>query len=137
MPLTITANSQSRYQGQANSPLTYKITSGSIVAGDMLTGTPSTLATPSSPIGSYPITQGTLAASTNYAISFVPGQVTVLLIPSISVINLGVLAPPQPAGPPFDAGLTLLTSEQVSLMVQSQGSVTLFDNLDIIDEPCE
>jgi len=47
-----------------------------------LTTALATAATATSPAGSYPITQGTLAASPNYRISFVDGVLTVVPPPA-------------------------------------------------------
>src|SRR6202165_3200972 len=65
-PLTVTADAQSRLYGAANPALTY-VSSG-LVNGDALSGSLATLATTTSNVGDYGITQGTLANS-NYAIS--------------------------------------------------------------------
>jgi Repeat of unknown function (DUF5650)/MBG domain (YGX type) len=79
-PLFVTADDQARPLGAANPPLTYEI--GGLVMGDtaagVLTGALATAATPASPAGSYMITQGTLAAHPNYAISFSPGTLTIM-----------------------------------------------------------
>lgn len=79
--LTLTAGSASISQGQAIPTLTY--TPAGFVNGDLpsvLTGAPSitTTATPSSPVGSYPvvITNGTLSAA-NYSFLFVYGVLAI------------------------------------------------------------
>jgi MBG domain (YGX type) len=79
--LTVTAEDASRVYGAANPTLTDTITgfvngdTSTVVSG---TATLSTMATTSSPVGTYPITaaQGTLAAA-NYTFSFVNGTLTV------------------------------------------------------------
>ena len=73
--ITITADSLSKPQGSADPVLSYRLTSGSLVAGDVLTGalTRSTGEIP----GNYSILLGSLAASTNYTLSFVPGTFTI------------------------------------------------------------
>ncbi len=76
-PLTVAADDQSRFVGQNNPPLTYRLTAGTLVNGDSLGGAPATTAGLSSNPGAYAITQGTLAASSNYALAFVPGTLTV------------------------------------------------------------
>jgi hypothetical protein len=80
-PLTVTANNASRVYGQPNPVFTTAI--AGFVAGDtqaVVSGASSlaTTATPSSPVGTYPITPtlGTLAAA-NYTFTFVNGTLTV------------------------------------------------------------
>jgi hypothetical protein len=90
--LTITADNKSKAFGAALPQLTFTPTG--FVNGDtasVLTGAPTlqTTATPSSPVGSYPITgaQGTLAAN-DYAFSFVNGTLTVgKIMPVINWTN--------------------------------------------------
>src|SRR5205807_4631414 len=79
--LTITADNKSKVYGATNPTLTATITG--YVNGDtasVVSGTPalSTGATPSSAVGTYPITaaQGTLGAA-NYTFTFVNGTLTV------------------------------------------------------------
>jgi filamentous hemagglutinin family protein len=77
-PLTVVADNQSRDFGGANPALTYSITSGTLFNGDLLSGSLATGATTSSAAGTYPITEGTLAASANYRITFIDGLLTVV-----------------------------------------------------------
>ncbi len=73
--LTVTADAQSRVYGGGNPALSY-VSSG-LVNGDTLTGLLATTATASSDVGAYAITQGSLAASSNYALSYVGANLTV------------------------------------------------------------
>src|SRR6202041_1834802 len=75
--LTVAANAQTRVYGAANPTLTY--TETGLVNGDTLTGLLATTATViSSVAGSpYAITQGTLAASSNYVLSYTGANLTV------------------------------------------------------------
>lgn len=73
--LSVTADPQNRVLGFANPALTYS--SVGLVNGDVLVGALSTTATTASPIGLYPITQGTLqvtsapgAPSKNYTLTY-------------------------------------------------------------------
>lgn len=75
--LTITADAQTRAYGEANPPLTYSIGGAGLVNGDMLSGALATSATPQSPLGSYAITQGSLTAPANYALSYVGANLVV------------------------------------------------------------
>jgi filamentous hemagglutinin family protein len=76
-PLTITANPQSRTYGNINPALTFGIGGAGLVNGDTLAGALATTATTASNVGSYPITQGTLTASSNYAVNFVGANLVV------------------------------------------------------------
>src|SRR6202451_3579262 len=75
--LTVAANAQSRVYGAANPTLTY--TSTGLVNGDTLTGALATTATVTSSVAGspYAITQGTLAASSNYTLSYTGANLTV------------------------------------------------------------
>jgi hypothetical protein len=71
-PLSVAATPKARVYGAANPTLTYTVSglaNGDTPAG-VLSGALATPATPSSPAGRYPITLGSLAASSNYRISF-------------------------------------------------------------------
>ncbi|SHN13824.1 YDG domain-containing protein, partial [Roseibium suaedae] len=75
--VTVTANNLTRPEDVANPLLTYALTSGSLVAGDSFTGALATSAGLSSPIGTYLISQGSLALNSNYDLTFVPGTLTI------------------------------------------------------------
>ncbi|PWR17904.1 hypothetical protein DKG74_20285, partial [Zavarzinia aquatilis] len=77
-PITVTADAKSRTYGDANPALTYAVTAGSLVNGDALSGALSTSATGASSAGAYAISQGTLAASGNYALTYVGADLTVI-----------------------------------------------------------
>jgi hypothetical protein len=74
-PLTVTANAQGRAYGAGNPTLSY--VSAGLVNGDTLSGGLATSATTASNVGNHGITQGTLAASSNYAITYVGANLTV------------------------------------------------------------
>lgn len=67
--LTVTADAQQKVASQPDPNLTWQVTSGSLVNGDGLTG--GLARSPGEAAGDYAIIQGTLAASANYALSFV------------------------------------------------------------------
>ena len=91
-PLTVTANAQSRLYGTANPTLSYG--SSGLVNGDTLSGLLATSATASSNVGAYAITQGTLAASSNYALSYVGANLTVTAAPLAVTADAQVAAFP-------------------------------------------
>ncbi|WP_221796352.1 beta strand repeat-containing protein [Aquisediminimonas sediminicola] len=89
-PITVSADNLSRAYGDANPQLTYNIIAGNLVNGDRLSGELSSLADLSAAIGTYDITQGTLAASANYQLSFVNGTLTVTVRPiTVTADGLG------------------------------------------------
>jgi filamentous hemagglutinin family protein len=75
--ITVTAGTQSRVYGDANPALTYQVGGSGLVNGDTLSGTLATSATTASNVGVYGINQGTLAASTNYALNYAGANLTV------------------------------------------------------------
>ena len=66
-----------RAYGDANPALTYQVGGSGLVNGDTLSGALATSATTASNVGVYGITQGTLAASTNYALNYASANLTV------------------------------------------------------------
>ena len=76
-PILVTADTLGRAYGQANPALTYTVGGSGLVNGDTLSGALATAALAGSNIGSYAITQGTLAASPNYAMTFAPGVLNI------------------------------------------------------------
>ncbi|WP_161853835.1 MBG domain-containing protein [Bradyrhizobium sp. CCBAU 051011] len=105
--ITVTADAKSRVYGDANPALTYHVGGAGLVNGDTLSGTLVTSATASSNAGDYGITQGTLAASSNYAFTFVGANLTITpaAAPRIPIAELGsyvksrvALRAPQPPG---------------------------------------
>ena len=76
-PITVTATAQSRVYGNANPVLTYTVGGLGLVDNDKLSGALATTANTQSNVGLYNINQGTLAASTNYAFTYVGNKLTV------------------------------------------------------------
>jgi filamentous hemagglutinin family protein len=75
--ITVTATPASRGFGVANPPLGWTVGGAGLVNGDTLSGSLATTATNLSAPGNYAITQGSLTASANYTMSFVPSVLTV------------------------------------------------------------
>src|SRR5207247_1652525 len=73
--VTVTADAKSKTYGDADPALTYQITSGSLVTGDGFTGALGRAAGENG--GSYAIGQGTLALSTNYALTYAGADLTI------------------------------------------------------------
>lgn len=76
-PITVTANNLSRLYGNANPALTFTVGGQGLVNGDQLTGALATTATATTGVGTVAITQGTLAATNNYILTFVNGQLSI------------------------------------------------------------
>jgi hypothetical protein len=78
-PVTVTADALSRIYGAANPALTYS--SAGLIGGDSLSGGLATTAGASSNVGNYAIAQGTVTASSNYALIYVGADLTVTAAP--------------------------------------------------------
>ena len=65
----MTADDKTKVVGAVDPALTYKITSGSLESGDSFSG--ALTRAPGETVGTYAITQGTLTAGGNYALTFV------------------------------------------------------------------
>jgi hypothetical protein len=74
-PITVTADPRSKLIGTADPTLTYSITSGSLAFSDTFTGTLSR--DPGETVGSYAITQGTLALTEDYEITYIGDFLTI------------------------------------------------------------
>ena len=79
--ITVTADATTKVYGNDDPQLTYKVTTGSLITGDSLTGSLSR--TPGGDVGHYPITQGTLTAGSNYELTFVSADLTITPRPII------------------------------------------------------
>jgi len=75
--ITIKADDVTIIQGAAVPTFTYTITSGQLFGDDEITGAPTTAAN-GSKLGTFDITKGTLAVSSNYNLTFAKGTLTVL-----------------------------------------------------------
>jgi lipopolysaccharide export system protein LptA len=75
-PVTVTADNKTKVFGASDPALTYQITSGSLVTGDSFTG--SLTRDPGESIGSYAITKGAVALSSNYNLAFVAGTLKIV-----------------------------------------------------------
>lgn len=80
--ISVTANALSRLYGSSNPALTYTVGGLGLVNGDTLNGALATSANITSGVGTYGITQGTLA-NPNYVISFTGSNLTVTPAPLV------------------------------------------------------
>jgi len=74
-PLTVAADPKSKVYGDSDPTLTWQRTAGTLFGSDSLTGSISRVAGEN--VGAYQIGQGTLTAGSNYAITFVPTNLTI------------------------------------------------------------
>ena len=89
----MTADAKSRAYGDANPALTYQVGGSGLANGDTLSGALATSATSASNVGVYGITQGTLAASTNYTLSSFTGANLTITPRAITVTADARVAP--------------------------------------------
>ncbi|WP_052285885.1 MBG domain-containing protein [Azorhizobium caulinodans] len=125
-PLAVIADNQSRTVGAANPAFTYVIGGRGLVNGDTLTGTLTSPADSNSPAGRYAILQGSLTAPANYALSYVPGTLTVIGTQAV------VSTPQNPTfvetSVPDQVVVTLDTNSLISFIDQREGQQTLEQN---------
>lgn len=74
-PITVTADAKTKIVGQPDPPLTYQITSGSLVSGDAFTGALSRVSGEN--VGPHAIIQGTLALNANYILTYYGANLTI------------------------------------------------------------
>lgn len=74
-PITVTADNKTKVYGENDPGLTYQVTIGSQVNGDVFTG--ELTRDGGKNVGGYAITQGTLSLGDNYAMEFIPGTLTI------------------------------------------------------------
>ncbi|MES2560865.1 MAG: MBG domain-containing protein [Bacteroidota bacterium] len=68
-PITVTANDTTKVYGSADPSLSYVITSGNLVSGDSFSG--SIVRASGENVGKYAISQGSLALSSNYSLTYI------------------------------------------------------------------
>jgi hypothetical protein len=73
--ITVTATPQTKIYGDADPSLTYQVTSGSLALSDVFSGT--LTRAPGNPVGTYAISQGSLSAGGNYALTFIGANLTI------------------------------------------------------------
>jgi N-acetylneuraminic acid mutarotase len=88
-PITVTADAQTKMYGNNDPALTYKVTMGTLVTGDSFTGTLSRAAGNS--VGTYAITQGTLALSGNYGLTYAGAIFTITPAPLVITASSGTM----------------------------------------------
>ncbi|WP_343524609.1 MBG domain-containing protein [Pedobacter sp.] len=140
-PVTVTPNTgQSKIYGNADPALSYTIGGSGLYATDGLTGLLSRAVGES--VGSYAITQGTLAASSNYLLTFTPGKTFDIVPKTITVTAAAksktygdadpaltyTFAPALVTGDSFTGILTRAVGENVGTYPINQGTLALNSN---------
>lgn len=94
--ITVTADELMRIQGLADPALTFTISGSGLASFDTIGGVFAGTLTraPGEEIGSYAISQGTLAANANYTMSFVPGSL--MIVPPRYVVERQALDASRP-----------------------------------------
>jgi len=84
-PVTVAADPKTKAFSASDPAFTYQITSGSLFGADAFTGSLARVAGES--VGSYPITQGTLALDGNYDLMFASSTLTITSATSTITLN--------------------------------------------------
>jgi uncharacterized protein YjdB len=119
-PITVAANSQTKVFGAADPALTYQVTSGSLVASDAFAGALVRVAGEN--VGTYAINQGTLALSSNYALTYVGANLTITQ--ANQTIIFGALAAKTIGDPDFSVSATATSGLAVSFTAAGNCTVT-------------
>jgi autotransporter-associated beta strand protein len=123
--LTVQADDAAKVYGQPVPPLTYRV--GGLVNGDteagVVSGQLTTTASVASPVGAYPILQGTLTANPNYTVSFTPGTLTVTKAPLTVRVDDATRVFNRP-NPPFTAAYEGLLLGDTPAVVRDLNLVT-------------
>jgi uncharacterized repeat protein (TIGR01451 family) len=88
-PVTVTADAKTKVAGEFDPSLTYNITSGSLAFSDAFNG--ALIRDPGEEAGVYAIRQGTLALDSNYTLTYVGANLTILpaSVNTASIANPG------------------------------------------------
>jgi hypothetical protein len=108
-PLTITADAKTKSFGTPDPELTYQVTSGTLVEGDLIIG--SLTRDVGEDLGTYTINRGTLTAGSNYSITYVPSTLTILDTTPPTVVSY--LPSANAVGVDPSSNITVIFSEDV------------------------
>ena len=141
-PVTITADAKSKNFGDADPALTFQITSGSLITPDTFSGSLTRAA--GNNVGTYAITQGTVALNTNYALTYIGANLTINARPVTVTANGGQTKVFGSANPPaytytitsgslvtgdsFSGALTRASGEAVGSYAITQNTLALSSN---------
>lgn len=133
-PITVTADNLTRPFDQPNPPLTFMVTAGNLVTGDVLSGGLATTALVDSPAAAYPITQGALTATSNYVLTFIGGTLVVMPgapVPVVTpLVDFGVspdkYIPPTSTAEISPSSLTACSAADLAAMLERTGNAVIF-----------
>jgi len=145
--ITVTADAQSKVYGETDPALTYLITNGSLAFSDAFTGALTRAGGEN--VGTYTISQGSLALSSNYALTFGGADLTITARPiTVTADNkTKVLNAPDPAltyqitdgtlvaGDGFSGALTRAAGEIVGPYAIQLGTLALGANYHLTFNP--
>lgn len=114
--ITVTADAKSKVYGDNDPALTYQVTAGAVVSPDVFTG--SLVRNPGVNAGAYAITQGTLALSNNYTLTYIPANLTITKADATVSIT--------PYYGMYDGGAHALTGTATGISSENLSSVLLF-----------
>jgi hypothetical protein len=138
--VTITAEAKSKTYGDADPTLTYKITAGSVAPTDTFTGSLTRVA--GTGVGTYAIQQGTVALSSNYDLTYVGANLTIVTraVTITAAAKSKTYGDADPAltysitsgnlitGDGFTGALTRVAGENAGTYAIKQGTVALNSN---------
>jgi hypothetical protein len=139
-PITVMADAKTKFYGDADPTLTYQVTSGSLAFTDAFSGGPSRVT--GETVGSYAIQQGTLALSSNYALTYVAANLTITARPvtvtadaktkfygdADPTLTYQVTSGSLAFTDAFSGGLSRVTGETVGNYAIQQGTLALSSN---------
>jgi uncharacterized repeat protein (TIGR01451 family) len=111
-PVTVTADAKTKVAGESDPSLTYNITSGSLAFSDAFNG--ALIRDPGEEAGVYAIRQGTLALDSNYTLTYVGANLTILP----ASVNTAPIANP---GGPYLGAINTAISFDGSLSSDADG----------------
>lgn len=139
--VTVTADAQTKIYGEADPALTYTV-APALVSGDAFTGTLSRAA--GEDVGTYAITQHTLALNANYVITYTSANFIITKKAVTVTANAGTktygdldpaltytVAPALVSGDVFSGALNRATGEVAGSYAIGQGTLTLSGNYDL------
>jgi hypothetical protein len=138
--VTVTADAKSKVYSEDDPPLTYEITSGSLVSGDAFAGALARVTGEN--VGLYAINKGTLSLTENYTLSYIGANLTITArsVTVTAEAKSKVYGEADPAltyqitsgslaySDAFTGTLTRASGENVGSYAIQQGSVALSDN---------
>lgn len=112
--ITVTADAKSKNESDPDPALTYTITAGALVGTDDFTG--SLTRDPGETIGDYAITQGTLALSSDYTLTYIGANLT--------IVAANTATPTETIVPTETATATITPTETATLMATETATST-------------